>query len=201
MQIELYGMGRPSRATRVAWALEEVGAEYEVRSTDPRDEAFRAVNPMGKVPALVVDGEVLTESGACCFWVADTFPEAGLAPEAGSWDRAQAHRWAQFVLTELEQPCWLKAKHSFALPEAQRVPEVKPTAAWEFRRAAEVLEGSLQGRPHLVGDQFSVADLLAAHTLFWAQRAGFDVSGPLMAYAMTHGSRPAFQRAVARDGG
>lgn len=199
MEIVLYGMGRPSRTFRVAWALEEAGAPYELRSTGLADPAFLAVNPMGKVPALVVDGRVLTESGACCAWVADAFPESELAPPPRSWERAQCDRWSQFVLTELEQPCWLKAKHVFALPERLRCPEVKPAAAWEFQRAAAVLETALDGGQHLVGDGFTVADLLAVHTVVWAQRAGFEVSPTLTAYAGVHGARPAFQRAMVRE--
>ena len=199
MKIELYGLGRPTRTTRVAWALEEAGVDYDLHAIDPRTDDFLAINPMGKVPALVVDGQVLTESGACCFWVADQFPDAGLAPAAGTWERAQTDRWAQFVLTELEQPLWLKAKHSFALPKDVRVPEVKPAAAWEFARATQVLEKAVEGRTHLVGDRFTVADLLATHTVIWAQHSKFAVPPAVMAYAAQHMMRPALQRAMTRE--
>jgi len=198
MEIELYGLGRPTRNTRVAWALEEAGAPYTLRSVHPRSDEFLAINPMGKVPAMRVDGRVLTESGACCFWVADAFPEAGLLP-ADPWDRAQAQRWVDFALTELEQPLWLKAKHSFALPEEVRVPEAKAAAPWEFARAAAVLEQSLGAREHLVGDAFSLADLFVVHTLMWAQHARFDVPTSLSTYAMKHMARPAFMAAMQRE--
>ena len=200
MEIVIYGMGHATRATRVQWALEEVGLDYRMEHTSPRDPSYLRINPMGKVPAMVVDGRVMTESAACCLWVADQRPEAQLAPPSGSWERAQCERWAFFVLTELEQACWLKAKHKFALPEHLRVPEVIEAAKWEFARSARVLEGALDGGSFLVGDRFSVADLLAVHTLMWGQRAGFEVPSALMTYAGVHMMRPAFQRAVARDG-
>lgn len=196
MGIVVYDMARPTRGARVRWALEEVGLPYEVKVVVPDEPAFLEVNPMGKVPAITVDGEVMTESGPIGFWVADQVPERGLAPTPGSWERAQCERWTAFVLTELEQACWTKAKHSFALPAELRVPEVKPSAVWEFERASRVLEGALDGREHLVGDRFTVADLMATHTLMWAKHAGFDVSAPLAAYMMRHMARPAFARSM-----
>jgi glutathione S-transferase len=103
-----------------------------------------------------------------------------------------------FVISELEQACWLKAKHTFALPEALRVPAVKDAAAWEFARAAVVLAEALGDRDVLVGDRFTAADILAAHTCLWGQRAGFEVPDTLQAYTERHIARPAFQRAMAR---
>jgi glutathione S-transferase len=199
MEIVVYGMGRASRATRVQWALEEVGLPYRVVATSPRDPEYLKVNPMGKVPAMTVDGRVLTESAACCLWVADQRREVGLAPAHGTWEQAQVERWSFFVLTELEQACWLKAKHKFALPEHLRVAEVVEAAKWEFARSAAVLQGALAGGHHLVGDRFTVADLLAVHTLMWGKHAGFDVPGALLEYAGVHMGREAFARTVAAD--
>ncbi|MEZ4317897.1 MAG: glutathione S-transferase family protein [Myxococcota bacterium] len=198
MKIVLYGMGRPTRATRAAWALEEAGADWSAEAVDPRSAEYRALNPMGTVPAIVVDGVLLTESAAICTWVGEHFPEAGLVPAPRTPERAQYDRWSSFVVTELEQPCWLKAKHTFVLPEHLRVPQVKNAAQWEFTRAAGVLSEALGDRPFLVGDQFTCADILAAHTCFWAQRAGFDLPTGLATYAGRHAQRPAFQRAMSR---
>ena len=75
MEIVLYGLKYPSRATRVAWALEEAGASWSHVSVDLRSDAYRQVNPYRKVPSLSVDGTILTESAACCLWVADAFPD------------------------------------------------------------------------------------------------------------------------------
>lgn len=199
MKITVYGMNRPSRATRVAWALEEAGADWTHEAVDPRSPDYAAINPFGKVPALSIDGRILTESAACCMWVADAFPAAALAPALGTFERADHDRWVHFAISELEQPLWVKAKHTFALAEEHRVPGLKPTLIHEFDRAAAVLEQALDGRSFLVGDRFTVADLLNAHTLFWAQQAKFELSDALRAYAGHHSARPALARAMAKS--
>jgi len=197
MKLVLYGMSRPSRATRVAWALEEAGASWRHEVVDPRDEAYRPVNPYHKVPALSIDGTVLTESAACCLWVADAYPDAGLAPMAGSLARADHDRWVHFVISELEQPLWTKAKHTFALPAEHRIDigGLKPTLAFEFDRAAQIIETRLDGGVHMVGDQFTIADLMVAHTGIWAMRAGFQLPPAFATMTGTHATRPALQRA------
>lgn len=196
----LYGFGRPSRASRVAWALEEAGAEWDYVATSPRAEALLAINPLGKMPVLI-DGElVLTESVACCSWVATRHPDAGLIPPADSPERALYDRWCSFVVTELEQPLWTKAKHTFVLPEALRT-DVRPAVAWEFQRAVSALTAWLGERPTLLESGFSCADLLCAHTLSWADTAGLGETLPeaLVAYRDRHLARPAFARALARE--
>jgi glutathione S-transferase len=199
MDILLYGMPRPSRATRVAWALEEAGADWRHEAVDPRSDAYGAINPYRKVPALSIDGTVLTESAACCLWVADAFPEAELAPAAGTLARADHDRWVHFVISELEQPLWTKAKHTFALPEAHRVDGLKPTLGYEFEKAAGIIERRLGGGQHMVGDRFTIADLMVAHTGFWAMQARFELPPAFAAMTMAHGSRPALARANARS--
>ena len=197
MEIVLYGLKYPSRATRVAWALEEAGASWSHVSVDLRSDAYRQVNPYRKVPSLSVDGTILTESAACCLWVADAFPDAELAPAAGTLARADHDRWVHFVISELEQPLWTKAKHTFALPEAHRVDvaTLKPALTFEFARAAAIVEQHLDGGVHLAGDRFTIADLMVAHTGFWALRAGFELPPHFAAMVATHGARPALQRA------
>ena len=199
--MKLYGFGRPTRATRAAWALEEVGADWTYIKTSPASPELLAVNPLGKVPTLVDGDIVMTESAAICTWIGRRHPSAGLVPPDGTAARAQHDRWCFFVLSELEQPLWLKAKHTFVLPPAIRVPDIRPAAAFEFAKAADVLEQELAGRPFLVGEDFTCADLLAAHTLSWARVAKFEVSDALKAYARPHLARPALARATARERG
>lgn len=198
-EIKLYGSGRPTRSTRAAWALEEVGATYDYVLAPPGSPELLAVNPMGKLPALVAGDLVLTESAAICTWVADRFPESGLAPEPRTDDRARYDRWCYFACTELEQPPWTKAKHRFVLPAEVRRDGLDEAIAWEMARACMALELELDGRPFLVGDRFTCADLLCTHTLFWAMSARMEVPDALKAYARQHLSRPALARAVARE--
>lgn len=196
--MKLYGLGRPTRATRVAWALEEAGVAWEYVATTPAAPQFLAVNPLGKVPTLVDDDLVLTESSACCTWVGTQHPASGLVPTAPR-DRARYDRWCSFITTELEQPLWTKAKHKFALPAHLRAPDALPGAEWDWDRSTRALVAELGDRPHLVGDTFTAADLLCAHTLSWAKTAKFDVPASLWAYARPHLKRPALARAMARE--
>ena len=170
--LTVYGCAN-TRSSRVLWALEEAGAEYEYVAVDLRAGAgwkpeYLALNPGGKVPTLV-DGEmVLTESAAICTYIGDRFPASRLTPPVGSLERAHYDQWCYFVLSELEQPLWTMAKHLFALPERRRVPAVLDTARWEFAVAAKVLAAGLGRREFIVGDHFTAADILIAHTLTWA---------------------------------
>ena len=198
--MKLYGFPR-SRSTRVLWALEECGLDYEYVHVDfasgaGRQPPFIDINPYGKVPALVHEDGVLTESAAIVSFLGKKVPEAGFVPEEGTRARALYDQWCFFVIGELEQPLWTLGKHRFALPKKWRVPEIKETALWEFKNAAKVLAKGLDGRDFLVGDQFSFADLMVAHTLSWAR--SFKVPFPdesLDAYADRILSRPALERA------
>lgn len=91
-----------SRAAIVRWMLEEVGADYEIVPIDfeageNRKPTFLAINPMGKLPTIVLpDGTVVTEVPAIIAWLADAYPDAGLAPEPGSAERGTYYRWLFF---------------------------------------------------------------------------------------------------------
>ena len=196
----LYGMPR-TRSFRVLWTLEEVGAEYEYHlvnlgKEEGQAQEFLRLNPGGKLPVLVDGDLVLSESAAICTHLAESHPESALIPAAATSDRARYNQWCFFVLSELEQPLWTIAKHKFALPRDYRVREVIETATFEFARAVKVLDLGLRGREYLVGDNFSVADLLATHTLMWARAAKVELgSGALETYLTRNCRRPAWVRA------
>lgn len=202
--ISIYGC-RQTRSLRALWALEEAGAEYDYLPVDlhageARRAPFIELNPGGKVPVLVDGDLVLSESAAIALHVADTYPAAGLAPAPGSAQRARLHQWCFFALSELEQPLWTIAKHTFVFAPERRVPAILECAGWEFARACKVLERGLADNPFILGEQFSVADILLGHTLRWA--AGFKLkpgSERLEAYLGRLGGRPALARALARE--
>ena len=201
--MKVYGIG-PSRSTRVVWTLEEIGADYEYVRVDlmggeTRREPFRSLNPYGKVPVLQDGDLVLTESGAICLYLCEKFPDARLLPPIGTNERAQCLKWAFFVTSELEQPLWTKGKHTFALPEKWRVPQVRETANWEFERAVAILANALRDTDYLVGNRFTVADILTGHTLAWAGTAKMTLPDNVAAYAERLLARPAHARAYARD--
>jgi glutathione S-transferase len=202
--MRLYGYPN-TRSTRALWALEEAAATYNyvqvnLLKGEGRSAAFLEINPGGKLPALVDGNLILTESAAICMYIADKFPAANLAPAHGSLQRAQFNQWCFFALSELEQPLWTLSKHTFALPEKYRVPEIMDTTRWEFARAATVLAAGLGEREFIVGDTLSVADILIANTLNWARARNVDVQPTsLNAYADRMLARPALLRAHDRE--
>jgi glutathione S-transferase len=197
MMLTLYGCPK-TRSDRALWALEEKGVPYHVEWVnlsrgEGRTPAFLALNPAGKVP-LLKDGDViLTESLAICSYIADRCPGKTLAPVFGSDDRARYEQWCSFAISELEQPLWTISKHKFALPAEWRVPAVIDTARWEFAKAAQLLAQGLGQHEFIVGDSFSVADILIGHTLAWARAFGVPTAQPVVeAYADRLFARPAF---------
>ncbi len=197
--MKLYGCAK-TRSDRVRWALEEAGAPYEYVHVDlgkgaSRTPEFRALNPDGKIPVLEVDGMALTESAALCRLIADRHPAAALIPAAGTLARARCDQWCDFAISELEQPLWTLAKHRFALPAGLRLPAIPDTAAWEFQRAARALATGLGEQTWILGEQFSVADILLGHTLVWSRSAGQELPAPnLQAYLERALARPAYER-------
>ncbi len=201
--MKLYGY-RNGRTLRAVWALEEAGAAYEYSEVDlfggeAREPWFLGLNPTGKVPVLVDGAQIVPESLAICLHIAEKYPAAALLPASGSPERTQCYRWASFVVTELDSTLWTIAKHRFALPKEKRVEAVIDTAAWEWRCAANVLAQALAAQPYLAGEGFSVADILAGHTLLWAKSARLDLSSAALdGYLQTLERRSALTRAQSR---
>ncbi len=185
----------PTRSIRARWALQELDIPFEsvpVRLTegDGRSAEYLAINPAGKVPALVDGDFVLTESVAIVVYLAEKYPQKGLLPSDLKL-RSQLNRWMLFVVTELEQPLWRIARNSFLYPEAQRQPTDIELAKGEFRTMAAVLEKHMRSREFLVGDRVSVGDFVTAYTLDWGNEVGLLGECPtLLAYMERMYHRP-----------
>lgn len=204
--MKLYGIGQ-SRSLRALWALEEAGIPYEyqevslkagaddVNSTKHPD--YLALNTQGKVPTLVDNSLVITESMAILNYIARSAPESGLLPNGSMAVYAKHDELVSFILLELEQPLWTRGKHLFALPEQHRVPAIFDTATFEFSKAIKCLEHLTTDGEFAIGNQFSLVDILLAQTLNWAVRFEFHVPEKLIAYKDHHFQRPAMQRALA----
>lgn len=166
--MKLYGFP-PTRSTRVLWTLRELDVEFDFVIVDPgkgehREPEFLALNPAGKLPALVDGDFVVTESVAIVLYLAEKYPEKGLLP-TGLRARAEFHRWLLFTVTELEQPLWRIARHTVVYPPERRLAAEIPIARQDFLEMAAVLERHMEGRRFLVGDDVTVADFVAAYTL------------------------------------
>ncbi len=202
--LTLYGFPK-SRSLRASWLLEELGQPYDYQLVDlasgkHRVEAYLAVNPGGKVPALRDGDLLLTESGAILTWLSDRFADAGLIPPPASPERGHHDQWCYFTIGELEQPLWTMGKAKFALPEPQRVRAILPTAEWEFQQALAILSKGLGDQPFILGDRFQTADIMLGHTLIWAAAFKQPIPQPnLLAYLERLQQRPALARAVARE--
>ena len=189
-------IGTPmSRSFRVLWTLEELGQPYELNPAPPQSPEILQVSALGKVPALIEGDEVITDSTAIITYLADK--HGGLTAKAGTLARAHQDAMTQRFLDELDAVLWTAARHSFALPKDQRVPEVKPSLKWEFNRNLDRIEGQIKG-PYVMGEEFTIADIVLTHCLNWAFGAKFTVENEaLLAYGKTMRARPGHQRVAA----
>lgn len=185
----------PTRSIRARWTLQELEVPFEsvsIRLMEGGGQTpeYLALNPAGKVPTLVDGDFVLTESVAIVVYLAEKYPHKGLLP-TDLEQRAQLNRWMLFAVTELEQPLWRIARHSFLYPEEQRLPADIELAKGEFRSMAAVLEQHMQGREFLVGARVSVGDFVTAYTLDWGNEVALlDACPTLLAYMERMYDRP-----------
>ena len=131
-----------------------------------------AVHPLGKTPAVLIDGKALFESAAICSYLADQAPDANLIAAPGSWARGQHDQWTAFVLTEMEAWLWNTAVNQFVLPEEQRISAGFEQNTMMFGRSASVLNDVLLSRDYLVEDRFTVTDIIVSWTVNWGRRQG-----------------------------
>ena len=201
--MKLYG-SKNSRSLRCVWALEEAGATYDYQRVNMMKgegyaPAYKAVNPLGKIPALQDGALTLTESMAIVQYVADIFPQAALVP-SDPVARAEVNRWAYYAVTEVEPHLWAIAQHRFALPEDKRVAALEPTTVWQLARSLRPIEKTLAARPFIAGAEFSMADIVVFHCLVWALSAKLEGVGVAsLAYIERLKTRPAYQRAMERE--
>jgi glutathione S-transferase len=185
---------RAGRPLRIVWTLEEADEPYELvvmTRDEGRAEEHRRRHPLGRVPVLEDDEGFLFESAALCLHIGDLHPEAGLVPPPGTHDRALVYQWASFAPAELEPPLFE------AWTQAERDVDRASAARERFSSAAGAVEAALDGSEHLVGDHFTVADVMVGSALMFATRAGISdqLSPSLTDYMGRLAERPAFQRA------
>jgi glutathione S-transferase len=196
--MKLYGVPM-SRAARSIWAAEEVGVDYELVPTnfvgDSKTPEYLAINPNGRIPALV-DGDVtLFESMAINLYLARKY-DGGLQPK-GLEDEARAIQWSFWGMTELEPSLMELVLNRVMLPEAQRDSAAADAAVEAIQTPLRVLDAQLAERPYLLGDTFTIADLNVASVLSMANFVGLDVSNHRNVKRWFDAclSRPAFARA------
>lgn len=162
----------PTRSQRPLWTLLELDVSFEsIAGRDLiRSERLRAVHPLGKLPALKDDGRPLFESAAICTWLADSQPEKGLISPSGTWERALHDQWVAFTLSELEAHLWSTFRNTVVYPEEERVSAISKQNEAESKRALVVFDDHLAEHDYLVGNAFSVTDIIVGFAVNWARR-------------------------------
>lgn len=155
---------------------------------------YRRIHPLGQVPALEIDGELMIESVAMCHWLGDQYPEQGLAPAFNAPSRRAYEQWMFFLPATLEPPLMDTLMHTVLLPEEYRVPDILPLAKRRYVQALKVLNRTLTDNPYLLGNVFSVADIVIGSTLPWAPEY-LDRFEALENYVQRLQLRPAWDRA------
>ena len=186
-----------SRSSRMVWLIEELGIDCEVRYCQIAVRNGQTVgeadaanpHPDGKVPALLHDGMLITESAAIALYLADLLPEADLGAPLGSAERGSLLTWICWAVGELEPAIW-----SRMTGEADR----DPLAKARYQAAVDRLLEALWVGPYLMGERFTAADVMVGSSLAWA-RSCLPESPLLDAYAERLAKRPARIRADAKD--
>ena len=186
-----------SRAANAVWVLEELELPYELRYVDLMAGAQKApdilaLNPMGKLP-IVVDGDVVvTESAAIALYLADRYAYGRLAPRVDEPERGTYLRWSLFAPSVIEPGAMAKAA-GWPVKEGQ--------AGWgSFDAMVNAMEGAVADRQYLLGDRFSIADVIFGGTLRYMLKFKMLEPRPAFtAYSERLDARPALQRAEARN--
>ena len=188
-------IGSPmTRGFRVLWMLEELGLEYEVIAVGPHSKEMLAANPSGKVPALKDGDDIIIDSTAILQYLADKH-QRFTAP-AGTLARARQDSFTCFALDDIDSVLWVNAKHDFVLPEALRQPQIKSACQWELERAMSAFAKRLGDNEYVMGDEFTVPDLIIGHCSGWMQRSGFAwPDGKVSDYFNRVRGRAAFKKA------
>jgi glutathione S-transferase len=186
-----------SRGRIVRWMLEEVGAPYRTEFVElgaaMKAPEYLAINPMGKVPAIVRGTEVVTECAAICAWLADVFPDAGLAPPPQ--ERAAYYRWMFFAAGPFEAATVDRALGVQVPPDKEAM-----VGYGRFETAMDGLEAALVVDDFVAGPKFTAADVYVGSQVGWGLRFGTIEDRPAFRrYWERLADRPALRRAVEID--
>ena len=184
-----------SRGRIVRWMLEEVGQPYRTEilefGTTMKSPDYKAFNPMGKVPAIIHKGTVVSETAAICAYLADAFPGAGLAPPQGDARRGPYYRWMLFAAGPVEAAL-SNAALGFTEPDERR----RMIGYGSVEDVVSALEYAVTQSNYIAGDSFSAADVYVGSQIGWGMMFGTLEKRPTFeAYWQRIASRPAAIRA------
>lgn len=196
-----------TRTIRAHWALHELGLAYRCepilpRSGQTKTERYTAVNPRQKVPALVDGDFTITESAAIITYLSTTYgtPDNILVPAAPR-ERARYDEWAYFIMAELDATSLYVVRRHLGLPGIYGEAPLAVTAALAYfqRQIGSVARTLDDGRPWLMGDRFTGADMLLTTCLTWATRLEQPLAESLLLFRDRATARPAYIAASAAN--
>ena len=181
-----------SRGQIARWMLEEIGQPYDMiildYDTTMKAADYLAINPMGKVPAIVHRGKTVTEAAAICAYLADAFPDTNLSPPTDQ--RTDYYRWLFFAAGPVEAAISNKAL-GLVVPEEHE----RSIGYGNFDQAIDTLEQAVSGGRWICGDQFTAADVYVGSQIDWGLSFGTVPTRPAFeAYAARLRERPAYKR-------
>ena len=186
-----------SRGRIARWMLEEVGAEYDTEyleyGSTMKAPEYLQINPMGKVPAIKHGDKVVTECAAICAYLADAFPDAGLAPVLS--DRASYYRWLFFFAGPVESAV-VNSSMNVVVPEDKQ----GMVGYGSLETVLDTIETALGSSDHIAGERFSAADVYVGAHIGWGMQFGTIEKRPAFEeYYAKVSERPAFLRATELD--
>lgn len=187
-----------SRATSALMLMEELGVDYDLtvlnlKAGEQRRGDFLKVNPLGKVPAVVHGDTVITEQPAIFIYLADRYPQAGLAPALDDPRRGAYLRWMVYYGSSFEPAVLDRAMEREALPQ-----DTSPYG--DFHTMLATVTDRLKDNPYLLGDTFSAADILWGYAFSWTTTFGvIDKTEEIDRYIQRISTRPAYREVAQRE--
>jgi glutathione S-transferase len=206
MATTLYGSASTASLV-VHWLLIEMGIEHELvlLDFDTREQkgaGYLALNPAGRVPTLLIDGQVFTEAAAIALHLADLHPQTGLLPAPGTAERGQAYRWMFWCANTL-QPAYRAWFYADEMAGAANVEAVRDAARQQLEAGwARFADHLQQAGPYALGERISVVDFMLVMLMRWSRNmpTPSDTWPALKAYAERLKARPAFAEVYRREG-
>ncbi len=179
-----------SRSQIVAWMLEEIAEPYETKPLQYGEEmkhpSYLKINPMGKVPTLIHDDNIVTECAAICAYLASVYPEKKLMPK-NTKEQAQYYRWLFFASGPLELAISFKNLNLEIPQDKERM-----LGCGNYDQTVNCLATALEGQKYIAGDHFTAADVYVASQIGWGLEFGtLPKKSEFVEYWNQHKERPA----------
>ena len=168
-ELVIYGSGS-NRAARCIWTVQELGLEAEFVNYSGLigSDELGLVHPQAKIPAAIINGAPIFESAAICMQLCDLYPEKGLLPASGTKERGSAAQWISFAQSEIEAYLWHSLQATRLLPHLESNEFPISFNNDMAKSGLQALSSHMDGVDYLLGEEFSVVDIIVGWTVNWA---------------------------------